>query len=79
MIRLSKDEEPVLDCEGEVMVDLLELADTYVVWYRSADLYTVRLITLNNDPTQKFFTSTTHAPDPLVALKGAFHNWSREQ
>lgn len=78
MIILHKDEYPALDCEAEVMVDLLEMAGMYVQWYREVDTYAVRLTDVSNhrDPTAEPQTWTTHAPIALNALKGAFHRWS---
>lgn len=81
MIRLGKNEEPALDCEAEVMVDLMELANTYVEWYRSADLYTVRAVDMRGSEPDgdAVRVITTHAPKAINALKGAFANWNRER
>ena len=80
MILLRGDDVPALDCEAEVMVDLMELAQTYVEWYRGALGYTVRVIDMRGSEPDgdAINVITSDAKDPMVAIKGAFTEWSGE-
>ena len=75
MIMMSKEEEPTLDCESEVMVDLIKLAGCCLIWYRGHDRYSARILDGRTHPA-RFIAS--EAVEPLVALKGAFYDWSKE-
>ena len=80
MYLLSPIETPALDCEAEVMVDLMELASTYIEWYRSHDGYVVRAIDTRNWDKKSnagVAVTTSEAQDPMSALKGAFASWSK--